>query len=217
MVGNNLLAKGRDYNIDLLKILACIAVVGLHTFQKDLSVLNAVLYYLCGFAVPMFFICSGVFLMNRKDTDLKYSVNKIRQILILVLSWGIIILVARCVGSIFSYGSPITLRIILRELVGGLVQKGTMWQFWYFGAIIIIYILLPLLTRTNRAQREILLVITGLIAIVLQGVSYVIGYPMQKYVCQTFRIWTWLFYFILGGFLYNQFRENFSNGKLRSE
>ena len=49
----------RDYNIDLIRILACIAVVGLHTLPKDLSTTSAALYYFCGFAVPVF-LCRAV-------------------------------------------------------------------------------------------------------------------------------------------------------------
>ena len=48
----------RDCNIDIIRVIACVAVVGLHTFPKDLSVVTASLYYLCGFAVPFFFIIS---------------------------------------------------------------------------------------------------------------------------------------------------------------
>lgn len=49
----------RNCNIDLIRVLACAAVVGLHTIPKDLSVSTASLYYLCGFAVPFFFMTSG--------------------------------------------------------------------------------------------------------------------------------------------------------------
>ena len=45
----------RDCSIDLIRVIACVAVVGLHTFPKDLSLVTASLYYLCGFAVPFFF------------------------------------------------------------------------------------------------------------------------------------------------------------------
>ena len=49
----------RDCSIDLIRVIACVAVVGLHTFPKDLSLVTASLYYLCGFAVPFFFMSSG--------------------------------------------------------------------------------------------------------------------------------------------------------------
>lgn len=34
-----------NYNLDLMKIFACIAVVGLHTLQKDISLINTLFYY----------------------------------------------------------------------------------------------------------------------------------------------------------------------------
>ncbi len=52
-------SQHRNSNLDLLRFLACVAVVGLHISIKDLSAVNAVLYYLCGFAVPLFFMASG--------------------------------------------------------------------------------------------------------------------------------------------------------------
>ncbi len=38
-------------NIDLLKLYACIGVIGLHTFKYDAA---PMLYYLCCFSVPTF-------------------------------------------------------------------------------------------------------------------------------------------------------------------
>lgn len=45
-----------NYSIDLIRVIACAAVIGLHTFPKDLSAVTGVLYYLCGFAVPFFYV-----------------------------------------------------------------------------------------------------------------------------------------------------------------
>lgn len=53
--GSIIMSQERNQSIDLLKIMACVAVIGLHTFSRDLSLLNASLYYCCGFAVPVFF------------------------------------------------------------------------------------------------------------------------------------------------------------------
>ncbi len=53
------------------------------------------------------------------------------------------------------------------------------------------------LTATLDAK-EALLLICGVISIVIQVASFLYGEPVQKHVIQTFRIWTWLFYFLLG-------------------
>lgn len=37
-----------------------------------------------------------------------------------------------------------------------------------------------------------------MIAIAIELTSFYVGSPVQKHVIQTFRLWTWVFYFILG-------------------
>ena len=59
--------RRRNTNIDLIRAIACFAIVGLHSFTKD-EAISSWIYYLCGFAVPFFFMASGYFLLNRKDT-----------------------------------------------------------------------------------------------------------------------------------------------------
>lgn len=51
----------RNYNLDFLKIIACIAVIGIHTFSPH----AIFLYYFCNFAVPVFFMCSGYIISGR--------------------------------------------------------------------------------------------------------------------------------------------------------
>ena len=51
--------QARDYNIDLFRILACIAVVGLHTLPKDLSAITAAFYFFLGVGVAVLFMSSG--------------------------------------------------------------------------------------------------------------------------------------------------------------
>lgn len=151
----------RDYNIDLLKITACAAVVGLHTFQKDLSLLNSTLYYLCGFAIPIFFMCSGAFLLNKNEVPFKYSLRKICTVLRVVILWNILIVLARLLASaLLGVEYSFTALTIPEEIMKSLVQKGMMWQFWYFGAMIILYLLLPFLHRLG-AKRWIVMAIAG--------------------------------------------------------
>ena len=55
----------RDIGIDVLRLVACCAVVGLHTFTKGLTDVSTVAYYASSFAIPVFFMASGAFLLNR--------------------------------------------------------------------------------------------------------------------------------------------------------
>lgn len=92
--------QARDYNIDLFRILACIAVVGLHTLPKDLSAITAAFYYFCGFAVPVFFMSSGYFLLNRGKVVISYSKHKCFGIIRVVIGWNFIIAILRVLKAI---------------------------------------------------------------------------------------------------------------------
>ena len=86
--------------------MACIAVVGLHTFPKDLSTVTASLYYLCGFAVPVFFMSSGYFLLNRGEVSYKYAVQKCIGIIRVVFLWNSIIFILKFAKCSVLYALP---------------------------------------------------------------------------------------------------------------
>ena len=75
----------RNLNLDLIKIMAMIFVVGLHTgtsFMVHGIDVNS--YYkitICGTAIPLFFTVSGYLLLGRPNVDWHYSIKKI---------WGIV-------------------------------------------------------------------------------------------------------------------------------
>lgn len=48
---NENIDRQRNENIDLIRAMAWLAVVGLHSFAKDEDI-SSWFYYLCGFAVP---------------------------------------------------------------------------------------------------------------------------------------------------------------------
>ena len=73
----------RNYGIDLLKILACFGVVGLHTIYSKYTVF---LYYLCAFAIPVFFVVHGYFLLGRKELSFEYSMLLVGDIKIKTVS-----------------------------------------------------------------------------------------------------------------------------------
>jgi surface polysaccharide O-acyltransferase-like enzyme len=82
--------------------------------------------------------------------------------------------------------------------VKSLVQKGTLWHFWYFGALMIVYLFVPLLSKHGENLKWVWVVSFGM-GFLIQSVSYIVGTPLQSYLIQTFRLWTWIQYFVLGG------------------
>ncbi len=143
----------RNYNVDLIKLLSCLAVIGLHVFYNKNSVASSIVYYLCGFSVPSFFMSTGYFVMNRKSACREYAVRKFLGLLRLLLLWdvlefGVRVIIRAARGQDLSAFGPVGLA---KAVVRSIIQKGalweTMWHFWYLAALMILYLLLPLLYR----------------------------------------------------------------------
>ena len=190
--------KFRDINLDLLKIIACVGVVLLHTemggFKETASWnFSTYLYYLGTYAIPLFFIVNGYLLLGKREITYSYILQKVKWILITVLSWTIIVWLFKRDFSV----NPI------KKLIGSLVQKGYFFQFWFFGALILIYICLPVLKQFLNSKRSYLYFLSVLLVfgLIFELTNIVLQMPIQTNVIQTFRLWTWFFYYILGGFI----------------
>lgn len=56
-------------------------------------------------------------------------------------------------------GVAIHLLIFVKEFIKSFVQKGTLWQFWYLGALLIIYAILPILSKISCRKKKMLILI----------------------------------------------------------
>lgn len=191
----------RNVSLDFLKVLSCISIVILHIFGRKPNVYNSIFYYVATFAIPIFFMVNGFLLIKKERIDYKYILKKIVKIFIIIFSWNIILSIA-----IFLYKRGIQNPII--ETVKNLIQKGTFFQFWFFGSLIIIYCILPILHKIlskNKNIYKIVLLILFFICIMIDVINIILGLNGQKIfteqIIQTFRLWTWLFYFLLGGYI----------------
>ncbi len=183
--------SNRNVNLDLVKVLASIGVVGLHA----IGMVNYSIYYFCDFAVPLFMMVNGYLMFNKSGITPAYAFTKILSLLKIVVCWNLLIILPVMVLR-HKFVNPISL------CVNCLFQKGYLWHFWYFGALIIIYLALPLihhLIKNRPLLHLILVVILVLISVTISIMSMVRGYSIQKYVPQTLRIWTWLMFFLFGG------------------
>ena len=183
--------SNRNVNLDLVKVLASIGVVGLHA----IGMVNYSIYYFCDFAVPLFMMVNGYLMFNKSGITPAYAFTKILSLLKIVVCWNLLIILPVMVLR-HKFVNPI------RLCVNCLFQKGYLWHFWYFGALIIIYLALPLihhLIKNRPILHLILVVILVLISVTISIMSMVRGYSIQKYVPQTLRIWTWLMFFLFGG------------------
>ncbi|MDS3512638.1 acyltransferase family protein [Streptococcus pneumoniae] len=190
--------KNRNINLDLLKVLACVGVVLLHTTMggfKETGSWNllAYLYYLGTYSIPLFFMINGYLLLGKREITYIYILQKVKWILITVSSWSFIV---------WLFKRDFTTNPI-KKIVGSLIQRGYFFQFWFFGALILIYLCLPILRQFLNSKRSYLYSLSLLmtIGLIFELSNILLQMPIQTYVIQTFRLWTWFFYYLLGGYI----------------
>ncbi|CEX10906.1 acyltransferase [Streptococcus pneumoniae] len=190
--------KNRNINLDLLKVLACVGVVLLHTTMggfKETGSWNllAYLYYLGTYSIPLFFMVNGYLLLGKREITYLYILQKVKWILITVSSWSFIV---------WLFKRDFTTNPI-KKIVGSLIQRGYFFQFWFFGALILIYLCLPILRQFLNSKRSYLYSLSLLmtIGLIFELSNILLQMPIQTYVIQTFRLWTWFFYYLLGGYI----------------
>lgn len=194
--------RERDANVDLLKIFACIGVVGLHTLGS--------FELICGFSVPTFLLCTGFLLAKRKKTTIQKTWSRLLRLLKTVVLWSFLYLSFPRV-FVNSPGWDECYPLTLLQTVGNaFIQRG-MWQFWYFGALGLLYILVQfadwVLPKVRIDRNRLKLTLWGLLLVfgaVLQIISYYyLHYPAQSIYIQTFRLWTWIQYYLMGNYLFH--------------
>ncbi|MDS8433997.1 acyltransferase family protein [Streptococcus pneumoniae] len=190
--------KNRNINLDLLKVLACVGVVLLHTTMggfKETGSWNllAYLYYLGTYSIPLFFMINGYLLLGKREITYLYILQKVKWILITVSSWSFIV---------WLFKRDFTTNPI-KKIVGSLIQRGYFFQFWFFDALILIYLCLPILRQFLNSKRSYLYSLSLLmtIGLIFELSNILLQMPIQTYVIQTFRLWTWFFYYLLGGYI----------------
>ena len=194
----------REHWLDFIKIIASFLVIILHTvcygINNKISSPALLVYYIGTFAIPLFWMASG-YIQLRKKVTYQYAFKKILKILFIAFVWNtLFILFGFLIKGKFENPMDATVK--------SFIQMGDFFQFWFLGSLILIYLFLPLLSRIFNNSRNtykvfvfILLVICVLINI-YNIYNYSIGEKIIKErIAQTFRMWTWLLYFCIGGYL----------------
>lgn len=202
----------RDSSLDLLKVLATIAVVKLHSGYLAPSGNSwlpfELIHYLCGFAVPIFMMVTGALLLNRKkEVTWGYVLKKALRVIGLMFSWCVLFALVQSVGE-HRLVNPV--RLLLRSVI----QSDVFWHFWYLWALIFLYLLTPLLLRGFRNDHVRRVVTIGLI--VLCGISslsslyYVLhgGSFLEAKIPQSLRLWIHVTYYWCGGILYRHVKQS---------
>lgn len=198
---NGTSSNTRNQSIDLIKTISMCLVVCLHTTHTFINSssgnLAFCLYNTAIIAIPMFFMVSGYLLIGRKNSSYRYSAEKIFGILRFVF------LITGFTWLVHYSLSWWTFDDLLLNFFGSFFQEGYYPVFWYFGAMIIVYLLYPLINKLHQIKELYLL--TFIILAIIQNCAFVsnlIGLG-ESDIPITLRFWNWIFYFMLGGFMKN--------------
>lgn len=194
------MVQQRNLSIDLIKTIAMLSVICLHTtyqyIQPNTFGLADILYKSAVISIPLFFMVSGYLLLGRENLSYKYSLSKIlkivRFVFFITLSYWII-------HSLISHNFEV--KDFFKIFLGSFIQRRNFGIFWYLGAMIIIYSILPLINKLYKNSMisfAVLVMVCFLCStsIFLQNVTNRGG---EALICQTFRLYNWLFYFCIGG------------------
>jgi surface polysaccharide O-acyltransferase-like enzyme len=193
----------RLFGLDLIKVIACFLVVALHTCEaQELFSLSSVFYYSGVVAIPLFFMVHGYLLFGKTQKDKWYSYKKIGRILLLVC-------VLNLVYCIYHYFSHNEVCYPWKEVIKNLfLQRGYFFQFWFFGALVIIYAVFPVLDYVYQHHKRLFVSLSVVfigcqIFVDALNIFWAIQHSdlFQRHIPQTFRLESHLSYFLLGGCL----------------
>lgn len=186
--------------LDLLKCISCIGVIALHVFQIGEGDSNGVAFFSFGYSIPIFFMVNGYLILSKAKIHFAYILRKESALILFAFWWN------------FAWGlfrflhKREQLNPFMETFKNLFLQDGYFNVFWFLGALICVYMLaIPLHNILNSKWRSIPLVILFLICCGIDLLSVICidktGRALQSFIPQTFRLWTWLFYFYLGGYI----------------
>ena len=186
------IVNNRNQSIDLIKILAMFGVIGLHVFIEyiDYPIVQIADNHIPIISIPLFFMVSGYLMTSKGTLEWNYVFKKIKNIFLFVttisLSYYLLkFLVYNQKPSVFFLFQPY-------------IQRGDLSKFWYFGAMMPIYLMAPYLVRIVKSKYLVSIIFIG--ALLLNGVFLLdFFYGFELHVIQSFRLYTFAFYFIVGG------------------
>ncbi|MTD42452.1 acyltransferase family protein [Erwinia sp. CPCC 100877] len=190
--------KCRNINIDVIKALASFLVVTLHVCTQFIRLhpgqfkLDDVLYILAISAVPLFFMVNGYLLINKASLTYSYVAKKIVSILIIIFLWSA------------SYS---LIKLLLNQerinffntmILGITKTGGKFYNFWFLGTLSVLLFLSPIINYLMRKNEKIYFITVFLLFLTCILIK---DYHEIK---EPFRIWIFLFYYMIGGILGNE-------------
>ncbi len=152
--------KSRNYNLDILRVIATIMVIIMHspfTTQKlDSSITMWLTSYLTAPCIGLFFMISGSLLIPTKDDLKSFIFKRLKRILIPTIIWSLFYLFVAFIKQEIGIDSLLISIISIPIAPQG---HGIMWfMYTLIGCYLIIPIVSPYILRATKKQIELILI-----------------------------------------------------------
>ena len=209
MIKGVTIPKKNNVYLDLLRIVACLCVVGIHTEDGGL-ILNRI----ARLGLPLFFLLSGYFLLPKCDDEHvgSFYYQRFMKILIPFLCYGVfygcwIFQTGRILAKPTLENVWGAVRYIPNSVIDNLYQP-IYFHFWFMFSLIGLYLLFPFLAQGLKAFSDKGLMGLMMLLLVLEGLNdflpafgKVFSYGME---------FGWIIYAIFGyAFTREYFKERF--------
>ena len=141
--------KKRNISLDILRVLAISSVILLHVlfiFRNKYYLTNNSYFILFTFfdaftrvGVPIFFMLTGILLLNKKEEHTSFIKQRIPKLLISYIVFSIIYIIYDVIT-----GSKI---VSIKDTIQIILSKQAAYHLWYMPVIILIYLLIPFIQK----------------------------------------------------------------------
>ena len=192
----------RRYNIDVLRIIAAMAVVTIHVVTAPVG--NAegmvsfqmreqlnLIHNLMMWSVPVFFMITGYCLMIKEECTYRYCLKHVLKYVAVLFTVG---LFYALLEQIFQ-SRTVSLKIIGSTIMN--VVNGNLWEhMWFVYTIIGIYLVMPVLHSFMKQNPKDIFILTGLL-FVFNILWPIVGHWFSIWI--EFPFGSYLFYVCFGG------------------
>lgn len=202
-----LLMKVRDYSIDLLRILCCFLVIGIHvtpyydqyllqSVTESQKIIALLIQSVVRVGLPVFFVISGMFILNseiRSVTD--FYRKRVSSLLVPFIIYALL----HSIIYMTVTGTPITYKTALDIIDQLKSSTGISPHFWFVYSMLGIYLVSPAFNVFIKGISERDSIIALGIIIASSGYMQYFGNAVPGFTLPTLGVW--MSYFIIGGLL----------------
>lgn len=159
----------RKFSIDLLRIISCLAVIGVHVVSGPMTNYSGALdtrlvtilekvHVLLNWAVPVFFMITGYCILNKQEYTYRHCFKHVRKFVLILATVGFVFALLEEVFNVRTFNVSV-IAAAVRNVI-----SGNLWDhMWYLYAIIGVYLVLPVLHLFMASTKNNRLILTGLL------------------------------------------------------